>query len=421
MIITASNKRFKKIAVSFGLVALVGALTVLTSVLISRTYGPSGLGLYATVISIGQILGTLCGTSVGTYAITKLPRLIQEHDPHAKQFAFQLCVLVLIFTITTVMILSIILSSQMESILLLAVSASIMAHAVQNFARDLLRCYGALVRSYFVLITTNLLTLVLVIAYSSILKQTVPIQYLLIPALAATVVIALSIIAKSSFFNGQEFLHYIRGLRTRTRRLNVSGAKVATSAFLPMIVASVAQVTLTKTDILIAGSFGSITLAGELTAAITVASVAIMGLAALNAIYVPKINAATKENATRVLVEVQKIGAVLTIFACIAIYTFDVHILNLFGFESPESIRALRILLVGTFINALTGPVIFVGLKISNGRPVALILVAAVILNIIGDILVFNTYGIVGLAFITALVSSATNIAVFILIVKEQP
>jgi len=419
VIIPANFKQFSKIAVSFGLVALVGVLTVLSSMLIGRFYGPSGLGLYATVISIGQILGTLCGTSVGTYAITKLPALIREQDSHQEHFMFRLSLLTIIFTSTATTILFIFLHSSTEFILLLLISASIIAHSVQNYSRDILRCHGAIVRSYFVLITTNSITIASISIFNVVLDKSVSIKTILLPALAATIIIALFVITKSSFFNGRDFLHYLGNLKTSKRPLKIRDAKDAAKVFLPMIVASVAQVTLAKTDILIASKFGSITLAGELTASVSIASIAIMGLAALNAIYVPRINAASKKNANSILREVQKMGAILTIVASVSIYSFDTQILNLFGFDSKDSILALRILLVGAVINALTGPVIFVGLRISNGKPVAMTLGAAVIVNIVGDILVFNTYGIVGLAFVTALVSSATNLAIFMLVIRE--
>lgn len=417
--VISKPNRLTKIITSLSLVVLVGFLTVAVNVVIGRFYGSAGLGLYGTVVSIAQIGGTLFGSSLGLWAITKLPSIIATNSNKASQVVNDICITLILVLVPIALIIPFAFDFGAEGMLPIVFTVAIIATAIQNLSRDVLRCYSSLVRSYIVLISANVTGIIVIFSSLNRNINLFQLESVLLISYLTSISVSFAIILKHRQIKISPMAYGLAGNGTSiAKKRNIVSSNL--TSFLPMVIAVVAQVALARTDIVISNYFGSASLAGELTAAVTLASVTLMGLAALNAIYVPKINAAQHRERLHILKEVQKYGLLITVCACAFIFTFDDFLVQLFGFESQDSALALKVLMVGSVVNAVTGPVLFIGLRISDGKPVAKILLLAVVANLIGDLLVFQSFSIVGLAVVTAIVGSATNIAVLVMIYKEK-
>lgn len=404
------------IIISFLLVSIVGIANVAASVFVSREFGTNGLGMFASILAFGQVFGTICGTTFGTYALAYLPRTIAVNRSKAIPKANLLFIVSCSLALFTSVFFLVFWPDNFQNNYPLLIAIAILAISVQNISRDILRCFGYISRSYFVLLVSNsTIIAALSITYVAPL-EVIKLTDLLIVAFSFSLIYSTYCLSSVRLINWSDGLECLGNLVLSEKSKPLTSIFPYFLTFFPMLIAAVAQVTLLKTDILIAAHFGSESHAGELAAAAVVASVSIMGLAAINAVYVPKINAADNRTALSLLREVQLLGFVATAIFSVVIILFDFQILQAFMISSSDTEKVLKILILASLFNAITGPVIFIGIRIRKGRCIAAILCVAVAVNLLGNILIFDSYGIVGLAFVTALVSILINVTGYLFV-----
>lgn len=195
------------------------------------------------------------------------------------------------------------------------------------------------------------------------------------------------------------------------------------SVSLPMTVASVTQLSLTRADVLLIGALTTMDETGRYIAASRVALLASFTLRIVDAVVAPMISAAFHSGRRKELREVFLLGLGISILGCLPFFIIGVFmpqpLLRIFGDGYLEAAPVLRILLVGQFINAMTGPIAFLLLMTGYEKAYAKAIGAAALLSIIANLVVIPRWGIIGAACVTAATIAILNLAMFAFGVKN--
>lgn len=189
---------------------------------------------------------------------------------------------------------------------------------------------------------------------------------------------------------------------------------------LPMVFGGFSQVVMNRTDLLMLGALttdmGSVGLYG---AAVRVATLNTFVLFAVNTLAAPMMAAAHHagrrgevRTVFRGAILLSTLGA-LPLFA--AMFLFPGTILGFFGPRFTEGADILRILAVGQFVNAATGPVGFALMMTGREKVFALTTGLVAAGTVVGHLIAIPAYGAVGAAVVTSVGVISLNISQYLL------
>ncbi len=147
------------------------------------------------------------------------------------------------------------------------------------------------------------------------------------------------------------------------------------------------------------------------------------GLLSANSVLAPMISGLYHSNKRDQLQKLitfsTRIVFVFTTLSAIFIIFFGDDILALFGLSFVDGLEAMKILIVGQIINALTGSVGFIMTMTGHQKQANRILIISVIVNVSLNSILIPLYGINGAATATAISLSLWNIIMFIYVFKR--
>lgn len=175
---------------------------------------------------------------------------------------------------------------------------------------------------------------------------------------------------------------------------------------LPMLFGSVSLIVMSRTDILMLGAMSDMETVGFFSVALRIATVSTIVFQAVNGLAASMIAAAFYGDRLR---QVKAIMRVAIIFSTLgALPPFVIMIFwpqFLLGFFGPEFVHAeslLRVLALGQFVNAATGPVGLGLLMTGQERAHAWTTAAAAMGNVLGNLIAIPIWGGIGAAWVTA-------------------
>lgn len=183
---------------------------------------------------------------------------------------------------------------------------------------------------------------------------------------------------------------------------------------LPFLLISGASLVQNKADILMIGPLTGVQEAGIYGAATRITSLIAFGLNASNMIVAPMISefySAGKHERMQRLIALSSTGVFCyTIFAGGGLVAVGTWVLSLFGDAFTTGYPALVILILGSMVNALAGPVGYVMTMTGNQWIASKAFGAGMVLNIALNAALIPFFGMVGAACATALSNSAWNV-----------
>ena len=193
---------------------------------------------------------------------------------------------------------------------------------------------------------------------------------------------------------------------------------------LPMILISGIGLLLNRTDIIMLGSFMGPAESGVYAIGSRFAELATFGLAAVNTVLAPRISEmyhAGERDRLQGLVAVA-VGFSLVFTLCVAavLGAFGQVLLALFGERFPAAYLPMLILLGGQIINALAGSVGYLMIMTGRQREAAIILFAALVVNVGGNLAFIPQWGLQGAATATGLSIAFLNVALLIRVRKHM-
>lgn len=193
---------------------------------------------------------------------------------------------------------------------------------------------------------------------------------------------------------------------------------------LPMVFGGFSQVIMNRTDVLMLGILTDMQSVGLYSAATRIAILNTLVLGAVNTLAAPMISAEFHGGRTQQVGRIMRSTMLLSTIGTLPIFVFTIvapqFLLGLFGAEFTEGGNLLRILALGQFVNAVTGPVGFVLLMTGRERTFAWTLGAAGLGNVVGNLIAIPVYGAIGAAVITAMSIAALNCSQFLLAWKAN-
>ena len=186
---------------------------------------------------------------------------------------------------------------------------------------------------------------------------------------------------------------------------------------LPMVFGDFSQVVMARMDVLVLGAMVDMQTVGLYGAAIRIAILNTFVLAAVNTVAAPMIAATFYGGRIRQVRAVVRKAMLVSTLGTLPIFAgmifFPQFLLGFFGQEFVTGAPLLRILALGQFINAVTGPVGYALLMTERERAFALTVGASALINIAGLLLVVPVWGAVGAATVTAASITLLNGAMY--------
>jgi len=183
---------------------------------------------------------------------------------------------------------------------------------------------------------------------------------------------------------------------------------------LPFLLISGASLVQNKADILMIGPMIGVQEAGIYGAATRITSLIGFGLNASNMIVAPMISelySAGKHERMQRLIAISSTGVFCyTVFAGGVLITIGTWVLSLFGDAFTAGYAALVILIAGSMVNALAGPVGYVMTMTGNQWIASKAFGAGMLINIVLNAALIPLFGMIGAACATALSNSAWNV-----------
>jgi O-antigen/teichoic acid export membrane protein len=183
---------------------------------------------------------------------------------------------------------------------------------------------------------------------------------------------------------------------------------------LPMLLASSSQLVMNKSDTLMLSWLSTMSAVGMYGAASRLANLSTFVMMAVAVLATPLMATAYHKGDYgrfhRVLNRAMLAGALGALPALLLLLALPAQVLALFGGGFVEGAKVLRILAVGQFVNAVTGPVSFALLMSGREKPFAASLAIMAAATICGDALLIPRYGATGVAAVTAACVAIVNI-----------
>jgi O-antigen/teichoic acid export membrane protein len=192
------------------------------------------------------------------------------------------------------------------------------------------------------------------------------------------------------------------------------------SIALPMMLGGLSQISMNRADMLILGSVLDMSDVGKFAAANRFALLITFALTAVNTIAAPMLAEAfhSEHHATDFQVVFRRASlwsALGGLPLLLVILVWPEALLRLFGAQFADASMLLRILAIGQFVNAATGPVGFVLVVSGRERGFAHSLAAVSGAMLLADLVLIPRFGVVAAAIIASLGVVALNLWQFLL------
>ena len=189
---------------------------------------------------------------------------------------------------------------------------------------------------------------------------------------------------------------------------------------LPLVVIGVADVAMNRTGVVLLGWIGHTTDAGIYALAFNIAFLAALPRTAVNALFAPAISDLFVRNDKAGLQALATRAAVWTLLgaACIALPAAFLAgpILSWFGRDFAAGAPALRILLIGQLLVAGAGSQLFLLTMTGHERSAARLMLAAAVVNVAASAGFIHLFGLTGAAVATTITVIGWNAAMAVLI-----
>lgn len=190
-----------------------------------------------------------------------------------------------------------------------------------------------------------------------------------------------------------------------------------------MLIGSVFQELLSRTDVIALGIVASMSVTAQYTAAAKVALISVFFLRVVDVLYAPRIAVAHARSDTVALGRAVRQSAFISSIASfpviVALLLVPEWFLSAFGAEYREGGSVLRILAMGQFVNAATGSVGFALLMTGHESTFVRIVALSTMLNIVGHTVFTTSFGIMGAAWVTAISVAIQNILLFLMVYRK--
>lgn len=174
---------------------------------------------------------------------------------------------------------------------------------------------------------------------------------------------------------------------------------------LPMMFVGLGHLIMNRTDVIMLGALSSVESVGLYSAADRIAYLNIFVITAINAICAPLLSAAFHGNRIDDFEAVWSRAAIWSAAGTLPLFALTMvwpqWILGFFGPEFTEGAVLLRVLAVGYFFIALTGPVGAVLLMIGRERIFASTTLIMTVVNVVGNLAMIPAFGPLGAAVVT--------------------
>lgn len=185
----------------------------------------------------------------------------------------------------------------------------------------------------------------------------------------------------------------------------------------PLLLTSGVHLMLTQTDIILLGYLRNTDLAGIYSSVSRISQLVLFGLTAVNIITAPLISELYVEKNFKKLQEMVSFSALLTLVltmpVIVIIALITPFILNIFGPEFVTGSTALRIILLGQVINALSGSISFIMTMTKFHKQSLYILTLAAIINLVLNVFLIPLFGLEGAAATTAITTVFWNVTMY--------
>ena len=190
-----------------------------------------------------------------------------------------------------------------------------------------------------------------------------------------------------------------------------------------MLIGSVFQELLSRTDVIALGIVASMSMTAQYTAAAKVVLISVFFLRVVDVLYAPKIAVAHARFDTGALRQAVSQSAFISFVASlpliVALFVVPEWFLSAFGAEYLEGGSVLRILAMGQFVNAATGSVGFALLMTGHESAFVRIVALSTMLNIAGHVMFTTSFGIIGAAWVTAASVAMQNILLLLMVYRK--
>lgn len=194
------------------------------------------------------------------------------------------------------------------------------------------------------------------------------------------------------------------------------------SIALPMMFGGMSQIAMNRADVLILGALASVEAVGLYGAAARIAAVNVFVLGAVNQLAAPMMARAfhggRPAQVGAILRRAMLWSALGSLPLFLVMFLFPQALLGLFGPGFTEGADVLRVLAVGQFVNAATGPVGFALLMTGRERAFAATTAAVAVATVTGSLLAIPAFGVVGAALVTAASVATLNLSQLALVLK---
>lgn len=193
---------------------------------------------------------------------------------------------------------------------------------------------------------------------------------------------------------------------------------------LPMMFGGLSQTAMNRTDVLVLGALVGVEAVGIYGAAARIAAVNVFVLGAVNQLAAPMMARAfhggRPVQVGAILRRAMLWSAIGSLPLFLVMFLFPGFLLGLaFGPQFTEGAGLLRILALGQFINAATGPVGFALLMTGREKAFALTTAAVAVATVIGSLLAIPAFGAVGAAVVTSASIAVLNLGQLVLIGRK--
>jgi len=191
---------------------------------------------------------------------------------------------------------------------------------------------------------------------------------------------------------------------------------------IPLLLIESMQFFLGQTDILMLGVLSTERSVGYYQAAIKISSITTFGLSAVNFILAPEIsrlyNSKKLKELQEKVTQSSKLLLILGFSASFFLILFGSFILSMFGEDFKIAYFSTVILIVGQFVNVLTGAVGFL-MSLTGYHNIALkVIVISVLINVILNYFLIPIYDIKGASIATAITTIIRNVWMAVLVKK---
>jgi O-antigen/teichoic acid export membrane protein len=194
-------------------------------------------------------------------------------------------------------------------------------------------------------------------------------------------------------------------------------------AMLPMMVIAGANITMKRTDLIMAGAFLGPDQAGVYGAVVRISELAHFGLQSINSIAAPLIaelyHSGKHEELQDLTTWAARGAFVVALVVAGGLFLLGPFILELFGAEFGSGYIPLLVLLVGQILNSFAGVVGFVMMMTGQQHQSMRILVVAAIANIALNAILIPLLGLIGGAIATSLTLLLWNVWMVVYVKRE--